>query len=121
LEVLEDRVVPSTFTVVNANDSGAGSLRDAIAQANLAGGDNTINFALGPGPQTITLTSGQLELTDTTGTTTIDGGPGVTISGNSAGRIFQIDSMVSARLTALTLTNGKAAGDRGGAVLNHGT
>jgi hypothetical protein len=33
LEALEDRTVPSTFTVTNTNDSGAGSLRDAIAQA----------------------------------------------------------------------------------------
>jgi hypothetical protein len=27
LEVLEDRTVPSTFTVVNTSDSGVGSLR----------------------------------------------------------------------------------------------
>ena len=31
LEVLEDRTQPSVVTVKNANDSGKGSLRDAIA------------------------------------------------------------------------------------------
>jgi parallel beta-helix repeat protein len=34
LEVLEDRFVPSTFSVTNVNDSGAGSLRQAILNAN---------------------------------------------------------------------------------------
>jgi predicted outer membrane repeat protein len=121
VEVLEGRDVPSVFTVTNPNDAGAGSLRDAVAAANFAGGDNTIQFALGAGLQTITLTSGQLELTDTTGTTTIDGGAGVTVSGSSAGRLFQVDPQVTAQFTALTLTGGKVTGDRGGAILNQGT
>ena len=33
VEALEDRTVPSTFTVFNTNDRGGGSLRDAITQA----------------------------------------------------------------------------------------
>ncbi len=33
-EQLEDRTVPSTLTVLNNLDSGAGSLRDTIRQAN---------------------------------------------------------------------------------------
>jgi hypothetical protein len=119
LELLESRDVPSTFTVFNTNDAGAGSLRDAVAHANLAGGANTINFNLGGGPQTITLTSGQLELTS--GATTIDGtGAGVTVDGNLAGRIAQIDVGVTGQLLGLTLTRGKVP-DRGGAVLNLGT
>ena len=45
LEALEDRTVPSTFTVTNTLDDGsAGSLRWAVGQANAAGGANTINF-----------------------------------------------------------------------------
>src|SRR5262249_38716911 len=34
LEVLEDRTLPSTFTVLNLADSGAGSLRQAVLDAN---------------------------------------------------------------------------------------
>ena len=39
-------VFASTFTVTNTNDSGAGSLRQAIADANANPGLDTINFAL---------------------------------------------------------------------------
>ena len=42
LESLEDRTLPSTLTVVNLNDHGAGSLRAELAQAH--SGD-TIVFA----------------------------------------------------------------------------
>jgi hypothetical protein len=38
LEYLEDRDVPSTFTVSNLNDSGAGSFRQAILDANAHAG-----------------------------------------------------------------------------------
>src|SRR4051794_32402938 len=41
---LEGRVVPATFTVLNANDAGAGSLRQAILDANTAAGADTIVF-----------------------------------------------------------------------------
>ena len=34
LECFEDRCLPSTFTVLNTNDSGAGSLRQPILDAN---------------------------------------------------------------------------------------
>src|ERR1700745_3560399 len=44
VEELESRLVPATFTVLNTNDSGAGSLRDAIAQANANVGADTIVF-----------------------------------------------------------------------------
>src|SRR5689334_19616829 len=36
LEWLEDRNVPTTFTVLNTQDCGAGSLRQAIIDANTA-------------------------------------------------------------------------------------
>ncbi len=40
--------------VTNTDDSGAGSLRQAILDANAAGGEDTINFSIGlGGPQTI--------------------------------------------------------------------
>jgi titin len=44
LESLEDRLTPSTFTVTNTNDSGAGSLRQAILSSNATPGNNTITF-----------------------------------------------------------------------------
>ena len=47
LEALEDRLVPSTFTVQNLADSGPGSLRQAILDANANPGADAIRF--GPG------------------------------------------------------------------------
>src|SRR5262249_35488766 len=47
LEALEDRTLPSTFLVTNTNDSGAGSLRQAILDANATpnvGGPDLISF-----------------------------------------------------------------------------
>src|SRR5271154_5044408 len=55
-EVLEDRVLLSAVMVVNASDSGAGSLRAAITQVNAdpQPGTDTIDFAIGTGFQGIT-------------------------------------------------------------------
>src|SRR5262249_34982156 len=53
LEVLEDRTLLSTFTVINVADSGAGSLRQAILDANAHPGADLINFNIGSGVQTI--------------------------------------------------------------------
>jgi len=43
----------ATFTVTTTNDSGAGSLRQAILDANAASGADTIAFGIGSGPQLI--------------------------------------------------------------------
>lgn len=48
---------PSTFTVTNTDDAGAGSLRAAIAQANAERGKSKIEFSLPAGDQTISLKS----------------------------------------------------------------
>ena len=54
LDAIEPRLLLSTFTVTNIADSGAGSLRQAILDANANGGTNTINFDIpGTGPQVI--------------------------------------------------------------------
>ena len=45
------------FTVTNTNDSGAGSLRQAILDSNAAGGSNTIDFDASLTGQTITVLS----------------------------------------------------------------
>src|SRR5271157_2244983 len=57
-ELVEDRVLLATFTVTNNADSGPGSLRQAIidanATANPTSGADTIDFNIpGPGVQTI--------------------------------------------------------------------
>lgn len=57
LETLEGRDVPSTLTVTNILDSGAGSLRAEIAAAQP---NDTIVFAPSLKGQTITLTGGEL-------------------------------------------------------------
>ncbi len=55
----------AAFTVTNTNDSGAGSLRQAIADANALAGLDTITFNIsGSGPHTINLASGLPTITD---------------------------------------------------------
>ena len=60
-----------SFVVTNTNDSGAGSLRQAILDANAAAGAETITFAIpGSGRHTITVASALPAITENT---TIDG------------------------------------------------
>src|SRR5436190_14502743 len=94
LDVLEDRTLPSTFTVLNLADDGLGSLRAAVLAANTSRGADVIDFAPGL-TGTIGLTTGQLDITDAV---TIDGpGAGVlAVSGNDASRVFRIGSGVAA-------------------------
>lgn len=64
---------PTTYTVTNTNDAGAGSLRQAITDANLNCGHDLIKFDLGAGgPFTINLATQLPALTDNSGVT-IDG------------------------------------------------
>lgn len=65
------RATAATFTVVNTNDSGAGSLRQAILSSNASAEPNTIEFAIpGTGPFTITPAT---QLPSIVGQLTIDG------------------------------------------------
>ncbi|MGD9924612.1 MAG: choice-of-anchor Q domain-containing protein, partial [Pseudorhodoplanes sp.] len=114
----------ATITVTNTDDSGAGSLRQAIADA-IAG--DTIVFDASLAGQSITLTSGQLALTkDITINGDIDGDrkADITISGNDASRIFDIAGAITGtevELRSLTLKQGNAGGGFGGAVTVAGT
>ncbi len=76
-------IAPSGTSVSNTNDSGAGSLRQAIANARLTPGADIITFALtNPALKTITLLTA---LDALNGDITIDGGTsGVILSGLSA-------------------------------------
>jgi hypothetical protein len=113
LQQLEDRETPAMFLVTTTADSGAGSLRAAVTQANTNPGADTITFQAGLGP--VTLTSDQLSLTDTSGTTTISGPSGGTQTvrrstavGTPLFRVFSINSGVTANLSQLTITDGNA-------------
>ena len=71
LEALEDRLPPATFTVLNTNDAGSGSFRQAILDANANSGPDTIAFNVdGGGAQTIAPASPLPIITDQV---TIDG------------------------------------------------
>jgi hypothetical protein len=107
-EVLEDRTLPSiTFTVLNLNDSGPGSLRDAVGAANAILGADTIVFAPGL-TGTIHLTSGELLITDSL---TIKG-PGagrLAVSGKSSdrdSRVFEVAAGTTDSISGLTITGG---------------
>jgi hypothetical protein len=110
---------PTSITVINTNDSGAGSLRQAILDLCATGG--TINFdpaLTSGGPATITLTSAELVIDKNL---TINGptNNGLTISGNSARRVFNINAGVNLSISTLTIANGLAS--VGGGILNAGT
>ena len=98
----------STITVTNTNDSGPGSLRQALM---IAHDGDTINFAV---TGTITLTSGGLPVNKSL---TISG-PGkdqLSIDGNQASLVFGIFSDKTATISGLTIRNGQTG------ILNHGT
>ena len=107
----------SNILVTTTADSGTGSLRAAIASATAG---STIQFAANLANQTITLTSGQIEIAAGRNIT-IDGSTaaGLTISGNNSSRIFWVKSNQDFPTTItfknLSLVNGYTA-ENGGAI-----
>ena len=107
--------------VTTSADTGAGSLRKAIEDA-CAG--STITFDMTPGHviSPLTLTTGELLINKNL---TIQG-PGadlLTISGNSASRIFEVNVGVNVTLSGLRIANGKLSGSgtsHGAGILNAG-
>ncbi len=98
----------SVFQVTNTNDSGSGSLRDAIAQANASAGSDTISFVgsvfTDAIPDTITLTSGQLSITDDLRIAGL-GANNLTVSGAGSSDIFSING-AEVEIQGLTIANG---------------
>jgi len=112
----------ATFTVTNTNDSGAGSLRQAIIDANANAEADTINFdpTFFGKSRTIT-TTGTLVVDSATDDQTTINGPGanlLTISGNDAVQIFFVWDKLA--ISGATLTQGR--NNNGGAAIdNRGT
>jgi hypothetical protein len=96
--------------VYNNDDSGPGSLRQAINDNN-ASGANTIVFS-NVVTGTITLTSGELLITRFV--TILGPGAGnLSVDGNAASRVFRFSSSsnaVAAVVSGLTITNGAVSG-----------
>ncbi len=116
---------PTTYTVTNLDSSGPGSLPEAVAEANSQASNpagSLIEFAAGVSGQ-ITLSS-TLALAETDGPEVIVG-PGasiVTVSGNNAVEVFQVNDTAS--LSGLTISGGSSgdiAEGCGGGITNNGT
>lgn len=109
---------PVPLIVTTASDSGYGSLR---YEATYAPNNSTITFAPALAGQTITLTSGEIPLTQNYA---IDGSSlssPVQLNGNHNSRIFDI-SGATVVLNSLVISNGYASGGNwGGAIQNSGT
>jgi len=120
--VLASQAQAATYTVANTNDSGPGSLRQAILDANASSGvADTIDFDLSlSGPQTITLASQLPTITDGAGLTIDGGSADITLSGNNAVRVFMVGNSAKLTLNNLTVANGRAD-NAGGGILNLGT
>jgi hypothetical protein len=110
----------ATFTVTNLDDAGAGSLRQAVLDANAAAGPDIIEFQAALSG-TITLSTGQIAISDSVSIQ----GPGpstITVNGNSASRIFYLYSgagLIDVAISGLTLSGGSGV-TFGGAIIDFG-
>jgi hypothetical protein len=103
VEALEGRQMLSTFSVTNNNDSGAGSLRQAILSSNGVKGPNAISFNIpGTGVHTIEVLSALPTITQPL---TLDG---TTEPGSGGQAVIQIDG-TKAGSTAVGLDLNSAA------------
>ncbi len=120
----------ATLQVTNTADSGAGSLRQAVADANGTPADDTINFSIpatdanctASGVCTITLTGGVIVVQATGGALTIANQTGANrllISGNNASGVFE--GVQDANLTLDSITVTRAVGSSGAVTNFRGT
>ena len=104
---------PTEVVVANLNDSGEGSLREALA---IIADGGTITFDPSLAGGTLILDSGQL-VADSSATIV---GEGVTVSGSNASRVLQVAAGVTVSISDMTIADGAAA-PQGGGILNYGT
>ncbi|MHA3771809.1 beta strand repeat-containing protein [Verrucomicrobiota bacterium sgz303538] len=119
IEYLEKRIAPATFVVTNLNDAGAGSLRQAVLDANTSPGSDTIVFKGDATDGEIRLTTGEINIT---GSVNVKG-PGadkLTINAQDLSRIFHIDDGTAAvknvTISSLSMVDGNSGIDSGGAI-----
>jgi len=125
MEVLERRLLLTTYTITTLADDGrAGSLRWAVEQAMASGGANAINFDPSLSG-TINLLNSPLHngpLIFTGGTTTITGSSAVAVNGNDDATVFEIDPGAALTLTGITTSGGNYYGaTSAGDIYNNGT
>ncbi len=121
---LENRLAPAVFVVTSAADSGAGSLRQTILDANVNNEADTISFA--SSVSTISLTTGQLGInSDLNGLSIV--GPGASLleissSGpaSAINRLFDIDvanGSAAISISGLTLKGGLLTSTQNGGAI----
>ncbi|MGD8472794.1 MAG: family 16 glycosylhydrolase [Anaerolineae bacterium] len=113
---LEVVPLPTEITVTNLNDSGSGSLRQALQDIAIGG---TILFDPSLAGGTITLTSGPLVPSKDV-TVDASGAPGLIVSGNHADRVLIVDPGLSVSIHDLVLADGYGW-ELAGGILNNGT
>ena len=118
VECLEDRLMPTTWTVntlvdIATGSSTSGALRYCVTHA--VNGDS-INFTNGLSG---TITLGSVLTISHNLTITGPGASALAISGNNAYEVFAIPSGVTTSLSSLTIKNGHA--NSGGGINNNGT
>ncbi len=120
MEYLEERSLLSLFPVTNLNDSGGGSLPQAIIDSNSNTTNETNEIDFSPGLSgTINLTTGELLIAKHDLKIVGPGQGTLSVSGNGNYRVFEIASGVTSSLSGLTITDGRA--DKGGGIYNAGT
>src|SRR5438067_5778339 len=128
LEALEDRLAPAVLTVntladqttadnvlslreavgvVNSGSTGGLSGAEQTQVAGTLGSNDTIQFSLPAGPQTLTLTGGALNLTRNV-TVTGPGAANPTLSGYHARRALRVFSGLTVTFSGLTIADGRA-------------
>ena len=105
-DVVLTALAAAPYVVTNNNDAGAGSLRQAVLDANLHAGTDIIQFDAGLGG-TIGLSSGQLSITDNV--KIVGQGASVqAVSGNNTSRVFSVNNGTTVSISGLTIRNGNA-------------
>jgi len=104
----------TTHVVTNCLDSGSGSLRDTIGAATTISGDH-VTFSPSLPCSTITLSSGEIPVTQQGLSLEGPGASALAIDGGSAHRVLRHTGTGTLGISGLTITHGKYAASSGAA------